>query len=74
MKFSDTLKSERARLGLTQSEAAQVLMLPFRTYWDWENSKTEPLAIAQEGALARLKKARAKNKSNKACNPKPLGE
>lgn len=58
MAFSDKLKSERTRLGFTQPEAAAFLDTPARTYWEWENAKTEPPAIAQEGALARLKKAK----------------
>ena len=60
MSFADTIKSERKRLGLTQSEAALLLMLPFRTYWDWENGKTEPIDVTQEGVLARFKKAKVK--------------
>lgn len=56
MNFAEQIKSERKRLGLTQSEAALLLMLPFRTYWDWENAKTEPIAVTQEGVRARAKK------------------
>lgn len=64
MSFADTLKSERQRLGLTQAEAAALLSSPDRTYWEWENAKTEPPAIAQEGALRRLKSAKTKAKSD----------
>lgn len=55
MKFSEQLKSARKRLGFTQSEAAAILEIPARTYWEWEAGKTEPHKITQEGALARLK-------------------
>lgn len=62
MSFADTLKKERQRLGLTQSEAADLLSSPDRTYWEWENGKTTPPAIAQEGAILRLKNAKPKSK------------
>ena len=62
MSFAETLKTERQRLGLTQAEAATLLSSPDRTYWEWENGKTEPPAIAQEGAIRRLKNAKPKNK------------
>lgn len=54
MSFAEQLKTQRQRLGLTQSEAAAALELPARTYWEYENGKTVPQAITQEGALARL--------------------
>ena len=54
MKFSDQLKSERKRLGLTQAGAAALLDVPARTYWEWEAEKTTPYDISQEGALRRL--------------------
>ena len=52
--FSSALKQARNRIKLTQKEAAALLETPPRTYWEWENEKTTPSAIAQEGALARL--------------------
>lgn len=55
MTFARYLQSERKRLFVTQAEAAEILEVPARTYWEWENAKTEPQKIAQEGALARLK-------------------
>lgn len=60
MTFAEQLKTERKRLGLTQPEAAGLLSVPDRTYWEWENAKTEPPEIAQEGALARIQKAKPK--------------
>lgn len=54
MTFAEKLKSGRKRLRLTQPEAAKALDLPDRTYWEYESGATEPPAIAQEGALARL--------------------
>ena len=56
--FADQLASHRRRLRLTQAAAAALLDIPARTYWEWEKGKTEPPAVAQEGALARLKKAK----------------
>ena len=58
MSFADQLKQERERLGITQAQAASLLDVPARTYWEWESGKTEPHTITQEGALARTKKAK----------------
>lgn len=55
--FSSKLKSERLRLGLTQVEAAKLLGISHRAIWQWENGK-DPLALTQEGALARLEKTK----------------
>lgn len=55
MTFSDQLKAERERLGLTQAGAASLLDVPARTYWEWEAAKTTPYAVTQEGCLARLR-------------------
>lgn len=54
MNFAETLKSERQRLGLTQAEVAVALGVKPRTIWEWENA-VPPLAVTQEGALARLR-------------------
>ena len=62
MNFSERLKSERERLGLTQAGAAAVLGIPDRTYWEWEAGKTEPYAITQEGALRRLSATKKRSK------------
>mgnify|MGYP000940695016 FL=1 len=62
MTFGELLKSHRQRLGFTQSEAAAVLEIPARTHWEWESGKTTPHAITQEGALARLSKAKKRLK------------
>lgn len=63
MDFADQLKAERKRLRLTQPEAAMALDLKDRTYWEYESGASEPPAIAQEGALARLRKLKPKTKS-----------
>lgn len=60
MDFAAQLKAERKRLGLTQPEAAALLDLKDRTYWEYESGSSTPPAIAQEGALARLKCAKKK--------------
>ena len=52
--FDKQLKAERERLGITQAQAASLISVPDRTYWEWEAGKTEPYAITQEGALRRL--------------------
>lgn len=59
MSFPEQLKSECARLGLTQAEAAALLGVSPRAVWKWLHGD-EPLAVTAEGVLARLKKAKAK--------------
>jgi len=63
--FASQLKSERARLGLTQAEAAVLLDVSPRAVWQWEKGE-EPLALTQEAALARLKKAKKLKQSPQA--------
>ena len=58
MGFAAKIKAERERLGLTQSQCATLLGVSPRAIWQWEDGK-EPIALTQEGALARLKKAKA---------------
>lgn len=48
------LKAARARLGLTQAEAAKVVGISPRTLWQWESGK--PLKITPEQALQLLQK------------------
>lgn len=57
MTFANKLKSELARLGLTQAEAATLLGVSPRAVWKWLHDD-EPLAVTAEGVLARLKRAR----------------
>lgn len=61
MKFSELLKSEIARLGRTQAEAADLLGVSPRAVWKWLHGN-EPLPVTQEGVLARLKKSKAKKR------------
>ena len=73
--FGDSLKAERTRAGLTQKEAAKYLSLKDRTYWDWEANITTPVEVAQEGALARMKKLKTKLNARAmtpGANEKPL--
>lgn len=57
--FSEKLKSELERLGLTQAEAAAELNVSARAIWKWLHG-SEPLAVTAEGVLARLKKLKPK--------------
>lgn len=56
MNFSQIIKENRKRLKLTLAQAAALLDVSPRVYWDWEHGKTKPYAITQEGAIARLVK------------------
>ncbi len=54
MTFAEKLKAHQKRLGLTQAEIAELLDVSPRAVWQWMQGD-EPIAIAKEGALARLK-------------------
>ena len=62
--FAHRLRVARLALGearghkVTQQEAAALLELTFAALSAWERGKTEPPLVAQEGALARLERAR----------------
>ena len=58
--FAATLLSHRNRLGLTQAEAATLLDVSARVYWQWEKGMSNALAVTMEGVLARLKAAKKK--------------
>lgn len=58
MKFADQLRSERERLGLTQSGAAALLGVSKSVIEKWESEMRTPLEITQEGALARLRRTK----------------
>jgi DNA-binding transcriptional regulator YiaG len=58
MKFAQQIKSKRQSLGLTQAEAAALLAVSKRALEQWEAGERTPLPVAQEGALARLAKAK----------------
>lgn len=62
MTFSEQLKAHRQRLGLTQSEAAELLEVSASWVDKAEREQREPLKITQEGALARLSKAKTRRK------------
>lgn len=57
MSFAALIKSERARLGITQAQAAELLGVPARTLWEWEHDKTVPLSVTQEGVKERFFRA-----------------
>lgn len=60
MKFSEKLKSERLRLGLSQAGLAAVLEVSKSAVEKWEYGTKEPIEIAKEGALARLRRRKAR--------------
>ena len=60
MNFPEKLKAQRERLGLTQVEIASFLDVSPRAVWQWEKG-TLPHVLTQEGALARLTKAKRRS-------------
>lgn len=62
MTFAEHLKNERQRLGLTQADLADLLDVTKSAVEKWEYGVQEPAAIAQEGALARLRKTKKRPK------------
>lgn len=61
MDLAEKLKTERARIGLTQAEAAELCEVSPRAYWQWEVGKST-LAVTLEGALARLRATKKRPK------------
>lgn len=61
MSFPEQLKTHRERLGLTQAELASFLEVSPRAVWQWEKGEI-PHILTQEGALARLTKAKKRSK------------
>ena len=61
MSFSEQLKSQRQRLGLTQSEAAELLEVSASWVDKAETEIRTPIKITQEGALARLLKIKKRS-------------
>ncbi len=70
MTFSEQLKNHRERLGLTQAELASFLDVSPRAVWQWEKG-TLPHVLTQEGALARLSKAKTRRKGTNSQYRKP---
>lgn len=64
MTFAKQLRTGRKRLGITQAECAVLLSIPARTFWRWEHGGTVP-AVAQEGALSRIKLQIAAHEPNR---------
>ena len=62
MSFADQLKKERERLGVTQAQAASLLSVSKSVLAKWEIDDRTPLAITQEGALARLRTTKKRPK------------
>ncbi len=56
MTFPEKLRHHRARLGITQSQLAEILGVSFGAVSKWERGLNLPAEIAQEGAVARLEK------------------
>ena len=54
MTFANQLAAERQRLGLTLREFAALLDVSPRTLDHWIAGTRVPLAVAQEGVMARL--------------------
>ncbi len=55
MNFSETIRTERERLGLTQAGVAARLGVSKSVIEKWEAGTRTPLAITQEGVLSRLR-------------------
>lgn len=62
MNFAKQLKSLRQRIGLTQSEAAELLEVSASWVDKAEREIRTPIKITQEGAIARLSQAKRRPK------------
>jgi transcriptional regulator with XRE-family HTH domain len=56
MTFPDKLRSERARLGLTQAQTEKALGLTKKQIATWEQGRNTPRLIVQESIIDKLKK------------------
>lgn len=70
MDFTEKLKAQRERLGLTQAELAAFLDVSPRAVWQWEKGML-PHVLTQEGALARLTKAKRRSQGTNASDQRP---
>lgn len=59
MQFAEKLRAKRKLLHLTQAELANMLEISPRAVWQWEQGRV-PHILTQEGADARMAKARPK--------------
>lgn len=66
MNFAEQLKSQRQRLGLTQSEAADLLEVSASWVDKAEREIRTPIKITQEGAIARLTKSKRRTQGTNA--------
>lgn len=66
MSFAEQLKNQRQRLGLTQSEAAELLEVSASWVDKAEREIRTPIKITQEGALSRLTNAKARPKERRS--------
>lgn len=57
MTFANQLKFLREKLGWTQPRAAEYLEVSKSAIQKWESGDKVPLAVTQEGVIARLEKA-----------------
>ena len=62
MKFAAQLQAEKDRLSYSIADLCEALETSPRTIEYWLNGERLPSAVAQEGALARLKKCRKSKK------------
>ena len=57
--FSQLLRFHRARICISQAQAASLLGTPLRTLWAWENGVNAPNKITQQVAVATLENIKA---------------
>ena len=62
MRFSEQLQAQKERLGYSIAELSEALDTSPRTIQHWIHGDRVPSLIAQEGALARLKKCRKRRR------------
>jgi DNA-binding transcriptional regulator YiaG len=62
MSFSDQIRDERKRIGLTQAGAGAVLDTCRGQVAAWESGRNTPHVLTQEGALARLRNRKTPRK------------
>lgn len=56
MNFSEELKAQRKRLGISQKVFSEMFKIPRRTVEDWERQKSTPPIYVQELIIEKLKR------------------
>jgi DNA-binding transcriptional regulator YiaG len=64
--FADDLKEWRSRMGFLQPHAAAWLGIPYRTYQEWEQGRSEPSQLGPVRKLLELSLSSGRRPANQS--------